>query len=320
MKKAAGFVFIVFAGIFCVLSCKKPERTSLFNLNIDLSGTVESRIQRVPLHVIDWLKDLDSADNYRPYMPTEDERALFADYLQLLPETYIQLMKEKVIAFYFIENFTGGGMTMWDLNKKGDMFFFLFFNPEILKRTLNDWINNRENSTFYDDDSGFALVSECTGGYFALIHTLVHEAAHVYDYCNHITPFTEPELKNESSPLQTDFTIGIWDDYKLPDIKNDFLYRSELSAYGFGQAQERSLAPEIFHSLSNTPFPSLYGSQNWAEDFAESFTWFYLAEYLNVMQNVKVIDTGTNEEIIRYEAMQNPLFVQRFGVFTDIIH
>jgi len=46
------------------------------------------------------------------------------------------------------------------------------------------------------------------------------------------------------------------------------------------------LIPEIYANLAKTPFTSLYGSQSWAEDLAETFTWFYLQEFLGIKYEV----------------------------------
>jgi len=227
MKK----LIFCFSLIFFIFACssKNNDPYRFFVNNINLSSTIESRIKPVPENVISWLNDMDVTDNYS-YTLTRDEELLFISYIQLLPETFQPIIAEKVIAIYFIHNFTGGGMTMPTFDKKGNMYMVWFYNTEILRRTVSNWINFRENS-FFDDDCNTSIRVDCTDDYAALIHTLVHEASHVYDYYNHITPFTEPEFQNESSSLSTDFSSMVWETYSQPKQKYDFILRNKLYGY-----------------------------------------------------------------------------------------
>ena len=314
MKKLMTLFVIAFLCAGCRTVDNRPYRqVSFFTGAIDVSGPVESRIQGAPANVISWLNAMDSTDNYKPYTLTAEEEILFIRYLSLLPENYRQIVEEKVIVIYFIDNFTGGGMTCETFDTNGNMYMVWFYNTEILRRTLGEWINYRENSFFDDNENGIGIVAGCTGDYAALIHTLLHEASHVFDYYYHVTPFVEPGLHHRNTVLKTGFTETIWETYNLPVEKYDFPRRGELSAYGLGPAQRKSLAPDIYRSLSKTPFASVYGSRNWAEDFAEAFTWYYLGKYLNCSYRVSIIN-GEDDTFV-YEPLLNSLLTDRFGYF-----
>jgi len=320
MKKVLSLFFIAFVCIGCGSTGKQQYKgSSFFTSDIDLSTPVEDRIQTASADVISWLVAFDMGDTYRPYMPTMNEKRLFAEYVQLLPEAYRRVMREKVIAIFFIDDFEGGGMTMPDFDKKGNMFLILFFNPEILRRSLSEWINIRENS-YFNDNAGIDLIIECGGDYYALIHTLMHEASHIYDYYNHVTPFTEPELREKRSPAKTGFTDAVWENHGQPLMSYDFPYREELYAWGLGPVQRKVLAMDIYRSLSQTPFASLYGSQNWAEDFAEHSTWYFLEKDLNITYRVRVIKNPGlgNEENFVYEPLSYPLVRERFSILAAI--
>ena len=319
MKKATVcfFILLLFAG--CSSAGSRQYRgVSFFTKDIDLSVPLEKRIQTAQADVISWLISFGLSDNYRPYMPQAEEKRLFAGYAQLLPDKFRQTMKEKVIAIFFIENFEGGGMTMHDFDRNGNMYMVLFFNPEILRRTLSEWINLRENS-YFEDAPGVTVAAECSGNYYALLHTLTHEASHVYDFYHHATPFTEPELQSKGAPLKTDFTDTVWEAHSRPLEDYDFPHRGELFAWGLGPVQSKSLAMDIYRSLLKTPFASLYGAQNWAEDFAETFTWFYLERYLGVTYRFSVKkNDGINEETQLFEPVLNPLLKARYNSIKAI--
>jgi hypothetical protein len=307
------------------IGCKSSNnqlysQVSFFIKKINLSVSLDNRIQKASGRIISFLKNYDSTGNYDSYTLTEEEKSLFSDYLRLLPEKYIKIIEEKVVVVYFIKNFKGGGMTYTTYDKNENMYIVWFLNPEILYRKIEDWINYRDNSYFNEESKDISITVECTGDFFALMHLLLHEASHVYDYYNHITPFTELYLKNKNSPASTDYTKMIWNDFNLPMNRYDFPYRNELYSYGLGPAQSKLQAFNIYKSLSRTPFPSLYGSQNWAEDFAESFAWYYLGKYLNCNYKVKITkNTSGTEELLVFEPLLNKLFTNRFGCFEKII-
>jgi hypothetical protein len=314
MKKLLLYFLIAFFFIGCGANSSKTFKgVSFFTKDIDLSLPLENRIQAASADVISMLNDSDKTDSYSSYTPAPEEKSLFAAYLQLLPEKYRIVMSEKVIAIFFIDKFKGGGMYIHETDKQGNNFIVLFFNPEILRRSVSDWIGFRENSSF-NEDSEIAITVECSGDYYALIHTLFHEASHVYDFYNQITPFPVPELQNKKSPAKTVFTDAVWVNYQQPLEKYDFPLRTELYAYGLGPEQDKSRAIYIYRNLSTTPFASLYGSQNWVEDFAESFTWYYLEKYLDVSYRVTIEDKNS----FIFEPMKNPLIRERFGIFEQI--
>ena len=236
----------------------------------------------------------------------------------LLPQKFLQTMEEKIISIYFIDNFEGSGMTMEVYDKKGNMYIVLFLNPEIFRQNITEWINLREN-TYFDYNQDFVISAECSKEYYALLFALLHEASHIYDYYYHITPFTEPKLKNKHSPEKTDFTNAVWIDHSKPFTEYDFPYRNELFAWGLGPAQNRTFAMDIYSSISKTPFASIYGSQNWAEDFAEAFTWYYLDKLLDCSYRVMVTNNaGTSKETFIYEPMKNPLLLKRVDFLAPI--
>ena len=43
-------------------------------------------------------------------------------------------------------------------------------------------------------------------------------------------------------------------------------------------------------NLSKSPFVSLYGSQNWAEDFADMATFYYLTQILKQPYEIKILE------------------------------
>jgi hypothetical protein len=239
------------------------------------------------------------------------------DYYELLPIKYRNIMEKEVIGVYFINNFLGGGMTLPVFDNNGKMNMVLYFNPEILHQNISEWINFRDNSVFLNNENKISLIVECNSNYFALIHTLVHEASHIYDYYNHVTPFTEKNLRNSETKFPTDFIEGIWVDYDEPVEKYNYEKRKDISFYGLGDKIDKGYAADIFTSLKNTPFNSLYGSKTWAEDFAESFTWYYLNKRYNINYTTRLMENG--KTLLFYNPNENGLVKERDKIFEEIL-
>jgi len=177
----------------------------------------------------------------------------------------------------------------------GSMELILVLNPKTLSMSLADWIDYRDNSTYADDGKDVKLVVSCPGGekYRGLIHTLTHEAAHIYDYVNDATPYVETHLaRGTETGADKDFTRSIWKSYALPLAAYAIPDREKLASYGLGPALPLSTALPQYAALAKTPFHSLYGSASWAEDFAEAAAWTYLREKLGIDYEVSLLRSG----------------------------
>jgi len=310
--------------VFSLISCKSNQTSDnlspiqiMENYNGNSSFNIRDKLLSAPDIIINSLNEMDNANNYFSYKLNDYKIHLFLEYYEYLPLKYKKIITEKVIGIYFIDNYSGGGMTLPVFVNNGDMYMVLFFNQEILKKNITEWINSRDNSSFLDDKHDITLNVECNGDYYALIHTLFHEASHVYDYYNFETPFTEPFQKNKKTILPTAFTKDIWSEYDKPKQIYDFSRREDISFYGFGEKIDKTYAIEIFQALNNTPFSSLYASKTWAEDFAEGFTWYYLKKYFEIEYITKVYK---NENlVIVFNPNENELARKRYKIFEKIM-
>ena len=319
MKKYSLICLII---LFSFLSSNSNKNlayngVSFFTNEISLSIPLIDRIQMASDDVINWLISYDLSNTYKPYTLTDLEKELFTEYYNLLPEKLRNIMYEKVICIFFIEGFEGSGMVIADFDNKEKMFVVSFLNPDLFRYNLTEWLSLRENSVF-DDNSDISIFVEISDEYSALLFALLHEASHVYDYYNQVTPFVEARLQNNKSPVKTNFTDGVWVNHSQAVSGFDFPYRSELYAWGLGAVLDKTLAMGIYRNLSKTPFTSIYGSQNWAEDFSETFTWFYLTNYLNCSYRIIVTDHNSLETFV-YEPLLNLLQNDRLSDFKMIL-
>ena len=208
-------------------------------------------------------------------------------------------------------------MTLPVFDNKKNMYMVLFFNPEILHKNISEWIDFRDNSIFLNNRSRLSVKIECNSGYYALFHTLLHEASHIYDFYNYVTPFTEPFLQNEKTKFPSEFVKNIWKNYNEPIEKYNFINREMIYSYDLGERIDGNLAFGIYESLKNTPFASIYGSKTWAEDFAESFTWYYLKNFYDIDYITTLL--FNEEPLLTYNPNDNELVKARYKILEEII-
>jgi hypothetical protein len=303
--------------IFSLVSCNTIQRNNVhpiqrienYNKNTDLS--IEERLLIVSPIIINLLNDMDNVDNYSSYELDYDEKTLFMDYYALLPPKFKNIIFEKVLGIYFIENYLGGGMTLPIFSNNGDMYMVIFFNPEILHQDISKWINYRDNSIFANTDSSISVSIEISSEYRALIHTLFHETCHVYDFYKFVTPVRNRKI------IPTEFINNVWNNFDEPIKEYNFTERNSLSFYDQGERIDKAYALNIFMALIDTPFSSLYGSTTWLEDFAETFTWYFLNNYYGIKYTTKLFKN--DELILSYDPNDNELVRRRYKIFEEII-
>ena len=293
----------------------KPERQASAyapDLEAALAKKLVDRIAPIPPAALDNYRKLDGIPTYAAYSPSQAERELLDRYCELLPPPFKRAMEGKLLGIYFIENFAGGGMTNFVFGPGGDagkdsLYFILILNPRILKMSLSDWIAYRDASPYEASGSDLELRSSCTGAkdYRGLLQTLTHEAAHVYDYVHHVTPFVEPALgrypdRTIVAAGDCGFTRGVWEGYAKPNSAYAIPRRAETASYGLGPKLPLSVALDQYRALEKTPFASFYGSGSWAEDFAEAATWTYLRDQFGIGYKVALLRGGREE--LRFSA------------------
>ncbi len=305
----------------CVFSSRKglPEARAqqLRSFAFNSGSTLIDRVKPVPGFVLDFLKKSDKRHDYSSYSPAPDELALIKEYLDLLPEYQREVLQRRLIAFYFIGNFVGSGMTFAVIGDHGEPFTVIVFNPDVLKAGISTWMTYRENTCFLRNNPQISIAVNCGSRYRGFLYILLHEAAHVVDYVERATPFTDTTIKNmlqQNLPSSTLLTEGIWRDISTPVPAFDFDGRKDITFYGLAGGPRIGIddAPALYERLARTPFVSLYGSQNWADDFAELATWYHFTVVLGEPYEV-LLKRGPGA-VARYAPMELPEVKKRVAL------
>lgn len=264
----------------------EPDLKKLSSYAFDDARPLADRVEEMPPWLLKAWREMDEAPQYRPYLPTAKEKREFDRNLALLPKPIQDAMKDRLIAFYFIENLKGNGLTDWVLDASSRCYVYVVINPVVFRQTLSQTIAERDRSVFRGTVDLQVDAGRGDGG---IVYALAHEGLHAYDYIVGITPFTEPDVAwhrpKPALPWES------WSAYDSPLAEGDFPARARLRFYGFKPPElEAAEAAQVYRALARSPFVSLYGARNWADDAAELFVFHHITRTLGRAYRIRLRD------------------------------
>lgn len=245
---------------------------------------LEDRITVMPPALLKHYSDWDKAPEYESYEPTPADKALLLQYLDLLPEVYRHVFRERCLGVYFMKNLKGNGITTWAEDGSRKVYFHITLNPASLTADLSATLTERENSCFIPDGKS-AVTVDAGKKYKGLLYALFHEATHALDYVKGVTPWADNTMPYSLRPQKDqsgNFFSLHWKDFFQPAEGADFRLRDKITFYGLGGGPKISFAeaPLLYAGFKTGFFASLYGSRSWAEDCAELVTMHRITQRL----------------------------------------
>ena len=248
-----------------------------------------------------FIASYDDCDSYTNHALTADERNLFLEYFRYLPEKVQACLLDSVYAIYFIDGMQYGGLTDFIFDENKNMNCVLYLNASTFYTDLNTWLEYRDNSIFAKTDELNKMRVQCSGDYKAFLHVLTHEAMHVYDYINGITPYMDAfdgQKKTDSAYYR------YWKDKSNPVKQYDNKLLDRFDYYYFGKQISVKDAKKLIDYLATTPFSTLYGAKNFQDDFAETATFYYFKRKFNIGYKIEYISNGKVKAA--YSLEENP--------------
>ena len=278
------------------------------------------RVQPTPVFLLNYLMKIDKREDYTSYLPSKEEYGLINDYILKLPTLNRRILKERLIGIYFVNNLIGSGWMLYVLSDNNDMYAIIIINPRTLSNSLSTWLTYRENSCFINRSSEIRIEVDCGKEFSGLMYVLLHETSHIVDFILHYTPYVSPEMTklNGFKVKYSGFVQGIWEGYRKPLKKYEFANRENLTFYGVNDGPIINVtdAVMLYRQFANTPFVSLYGSQSWAEDFAELITFYHLTERLHQPFTINYYENG--EKTFDYSPMKSAKIQNRINKIISI--
>jgi CubicO group peptidase (beta-lactamase class C family) len=279
---------------------------------LDPATPLESRVKSAPDSVLKLFRDAGRpAPKAHPLTDAERTKLNFA--MQSLPPLHRRILSERLRGVSFLDGMPNTALTSTVNSNEPFRLFDITVNAAILSQTVSDWLTNKERTCFDTSGSPLRVIVDAGTNVDALLYVLLHEATHIVDASEGLTPPASADGKRwaaDSRPV-TPFTEGIWTDLSLPSPPFRDPLRSRLRFYSGSGALPVDQAPQVYASLRRTPFVSLYGGRNSLDDLAEYVTVYHLAEVLK--QPYRIIVRRDNEEIFTYEPMKSDLVRRRIG-------
>ena len=270
------------------------------------------RVTDAPNELLSLYADTDGTPLHA-YRPSGDERAKIGEVFDRLPARHREVLEQRLIGVYCVENFAGSGMADYIIGPGDALYAVLILHPRVFEMDASELLTYRANTAFRQEDSDIELIIDVSEEVSGLAYIMLHETTHIVDYVERHTPYVEPgmyELFGRSGH-DTSFTDEVWEDYRVLGSSVDFVYQPELRFYGIGDEPKLSNIdlPSTYQALSQTPFASLYASISWAEDFAEFVTFYYLVHALGARYEIRIERAG--KSISYYEPMSSSVVLDR---------
>jgi hypothetical protein len=244
---------------------------------------------------------------------TESERAKVKAAVETLPPLHRRVLKTRLRIISFLDGMPNTALT--SMVNPDDTFrlFDVTINAAILRQNVSEWLTQKERSCFDHDGSSLSVSIDAGTRLDALVYVLLHEATHIVDASERITPPLGFKGRSAIGPSAAacPFIEGVWSDVSLPAPPYRDPVRERVRFYAEGRTIAVHQAPEVYAWLRRTPFVSLYGGRNWPDDLAEFVSVYHLTEVLH--QPYRIVIRRDSQEVFMYEPMKSPLVRRRIG-------
>lgn len=293
MKRCVMFRTVLFLCLLFI-SCahKTPEEKRIEELKAKVKASphltkkywdsyrniaLEDRLFETPKEVIDfihWDNQIYGFDSTpKRVVPTVDQKRIFKQVIKEFPAKLKKKMEESLVAVFLVEDLGTSALTeaIKELPKES----FMVFDLKVFQKKANDWCNWKERTPFKEG----AWKLDCkirnqkeNGSKEAFQYIFTHELAHVI---------------NRADTSLTSFWFDKFDDVEIQDKpfqriswkkgkshfdridNNDIL--NKVVYYNSKKALPNSKMNALYQILQDSRFPSLYGTINPWDDFAEAF-------------------------------------------------
>ena len=237
---------------------------------------------------------------------TSTEIAELRAAITRLPRLYQRVLAQHLRHLSVVDGIPGEGTGLTAPADKFRRLYDITFRASLLIETLSHFLTTKEQRCFSPDGSRVSVVINA-GSMDALTYVFLHEATHVVDFSLGIS-----DRKNNP------FSVEIWisqHDLAPPydkKIISQNVFRTNGHPFGV------STAPQIYRSLSTTPFVSLYASASIHEDLAELAAYHELYVRFHTSPSIEVRD-ASGGLVYRYEPSLSPIIRHRFALVDSLL-
>lgn len=243
----------------------------------------------------------------RPAAPGHPLIPVVKRVLSRLPAQVAALAQRHLVAVYALEEDYGTATTEAVQDRQGTWrYAYIVLNLTALGRTANAWATWKERSAFRpgDDPTLNVVIADNAQDNVAgaIRFILLHELGHVLGLGLRVHEYWEEGAAASRSFPYTRFSWRLDPDGAMVSRwRQRFPRLHKTRFYLFAQAPLAiSEAPAVYRALAQTGFPSLYGTTNLFDDFAEAFAIYVHTILLGNPYRVEI--RGRGQVRVRYRS------------------
>lgn len=270
---------------------------------------LNKRISIAPKNIIEYIRLDNQIFNFQgiPKTVIKDPKfdKDFKDALDELPLSVKKQLEKYLIGIFFIKDLGSTGFSE-HLYKDGKYYGgWLVFDQEVLsKLKANQWATWRVNTAFKPSDKYKLTLniqnSKNNNTRQAIQFILLHEIGHIIGSATKAHP--NPNKLDKEDPKNFPYSSISWLSLKKSIYDKEFKNRKDFKLYRFDNAKlELKESKELIKNLKNTDFPSLYGSDTFLEDYAESYAIYIHTQMMNKPYELTLYHDGK-----KIESFSNP--------------
>lgn len=225
-----------------------------------------------------------------------------------LPGKIRELAARHLVALYLLENDWGTGTTEAVQDDQGRWIYsYIALNLTALTRTANAWGSWKEASAFRPEP-GYEIrmvleEPEQDSQQSAIRFIFLHELGHVLGLALGAHGWWDaesPPPATRDSPFLAVSWLYTKEGKMASRWSRQYPEFAKLAYYSFDKAKlPISAASRLYQELANTDFPTLYGTTNIYDDFAEAFAVYVHTKLLGKPYRVEIYHNGRRSFVFR---------------------
>lgn len=305
---------LVFFSMSKSLAQSKRESSTSATLRIvqkkyrlDPNQPLPFRITPTPDDILQKFRDAGMSPTAHPL--SSKEKKIIAEAFAVLPPLHQRVLKQHLQSISFLDNMPNTALTAPVTNNEGVNLYHIAFRAGILNQTISEWATEKERTCFTRNVSTIQISIEA-GLLNAFTYILLHEGTHVVDGSLQLIASDSVAGIARLNAFTTRFSKGVWKDITTHDwpVKDSIILKNRFRPGGSPFSPHQ--APEVYQSLAQSPFVSLYSTASWHEDLAELLTIYHLTQRLQ--QPFRILITKNGTEFFSYEPTKSSPVQYRF--------
>ncbi|MCG6194021.1 hypothetical protein LFX25_12285 [Leptospira sp. FAT2] len=240
-----------------------------------LSNPWQERISSLGEEEQNFIQEMNRIDGFQDSPLPEADLIVWKSRLsavrQSLPNSVNSFLDKSLFRVILCKNLGSTGLSSFVYDRSGPLGGVVFLDTGMLTKTANDWITQKENSSFapgtlklnvkIESDSNDTIET-------ALEYILLHEIGHILSVQKRIVP----DFREKNRDFSTfEFSNGVWVNENDSVFDDSFPMRKKIRFYSSQPISFDSEWGGIYPVLEKTPFPTLYSSINGDDFFADAF-------------------------------------------------